>query len=458
MTMPALPGGPLLGFYGDDFTGSTAVLEAMTLAGLPAVLFLQAPDAEQLSHFSDCRAIGIAGIARSQNRSWMSQHLPPIYHVLADLGAAITHYKVCSTFDSSAELGSIGHAIDLAAPIFGGGWIPLVVASPDIGRYQTFGNLFALAGDTVHRLDRHPTMAHHPVTPMNEADVRRHLAGQTDRSIGLIDFVAMTHGRSDEALRAERDRGAEIVALDVINNATLIEAGRLIWTNRGARQFAVGSQGLEQALIAYWRSESLLPVAPAQEFHAGPTQGIVCASGSCSPVTAKQIAHAEEAGFELIRLDAALAVDPEAWQSELGRAGDLALVALGAGRSPLMYTAVGPDDPALARMKDAIRTSGTSTEMANERIGAGLGETVCRVMHDGKVARAAIAGGDTSGHAALKLGIQALTFLAPIAPGVPLCLAHSSDPHETRYEVALKGGQMGPPEFFSIVRNGGRAA
>ena len=58
--------------------------------------------------------------------------------------------------------------------------VPLILGAPAIGRWQAFGNLFARAGDGIHRLDRHPTMARHPVTPMDEADVTAHLARQTE--------------------------------------------------------------------------------------------------------------------------------------------------------------------------------------------------------------------------------------------------------------------------------------
>ena len=45
---PALPDGLLFAFYGDDFTGSSAVMEVMTFAGLPAVMFVETPTPEQL--------------------------------------------------------------------------------------------------------------------------------------------------------------------------------------------------------------------------------------------------------------------------------------------------------------------------------------------------------------------------------------------------------------------------
>jgi 3-oxoisoapionate kinase len=450
----ALPDGLLVSFYGDDFTGSTSVMEVLTFAGLPTVLFLVIPTAEQLAGFAGYRAVGIAGIARSQSPDWMAAHLPEVFETMAGLKAAIAHYKVCSTFDSAPHVGSIGQAIDLAAPVLGGEWHPLVIADPAIGRYQVFGNLFAVASGIGYRLDRHPTMSCHPVTPMNEADVRRHLQRQTDRSIGLVDYLALKRSEAGPRLKQQLAQAAEIVAIDVVDDETLAAAGRLVWENRGGRLLAVGSQGLENALVAHWQATGLLS-KPHHEFRAVPTERIVCVSGSCSPITAGQIAFAERNGFAGIRLDAPRAVDAPEWKQELGRAADQALAAIGEGRDPLVYTATGPDDPAVACMSSAIEASGLPAGEINDRVGAGLGRILDRVLRESRLRRAVIAGGDTSGHAALNLGIYALTAIAPIAPGSPLCRAHSNDPAHAQLEIALKGGQIGAPDFFSAVKHGG---
>jgi uncharacterized protein YgbK (DUF1537 family) len=55
------------------------------------------------------------------------------------------------------------------------------------------------------------------------------------------------------------------------------------------------------------------------------------------------------------------------------------------------------------------------------------------------------------------LGVYALTAVAPIAPGSPLCRAHASDPVLAGLEIALKGGQVGQPDFFCAVKAGGTA-
>jgi uncharacterized protein YgbK (DUF1537 family) len=451
-----LPDGPLLTFYGDDFTGSSAVMEVTAFAGLPTVLFLNPPTPEQLAQFADRRVIGIAGIARSQSPAWMDRNLPSVFELLRSLGAPIVHYKVCSTFDSAPHVGSIGHAINIGAPILGGSWKPVVVGDPGMGRYQVFGYLFAVANGVGYPLNEHPVMARHPITPIDGANLGRHLARQTARKIGLIDFVAMKKGEADARLASALSAGTEIVFLDVLDRETFAEAGRLIWENRGERLFGIGSQGFEAALVAYWRSAGLIPAEP-EVFRAPPASRIACVSGSVSPITAAQIAFAVEHGFAPIPIDARQAIDPAAWERERGRAVERALAALGEGRDPIVYSAAGPEDPAVQALRAAVAAAKVSLETVNDRIGAGLGQILNNVLRESRLTRAVISGGDSSSHAASVLGVYALTAVAPIAPGSPLCRAHSSDPVLAGLEIALKGGQVGRPDFFCAVKAGGTA-
>jgi 3-oxoisoapionate kinase len=139
-------------------------------------------------------------------------------------------------------------------------------------------------------------------------------------------------------------------------------------------------------------------------------------------VTARQIRHAGADGFQEIALDTALAVDAGAWKRELDLAAKAALTALSEGRNPLIHSACGLQDPRIAALAAATATAGRSTREVNYRIGTGLGQLLDGLFCGARgVRRAAIAGGDTSGHAAQHLGIDALTALAPPAPGAPLC-------------------------------------
>jgi 3-oxoisoapionate kinase len=294
-----LPAGILVAFYGDDFTGSSAVMEVMTFAGLPAVMFVETPMPEQLERFRSYRAIGIAGVARAMPPSWMDAHLPGAFRALAELKAPVTHYKICSTLDSSPAVGSIGRAIDIGAAIFGetsgaANWQPLVVAAPAIGRYQAFGNLFAATVFIVSTAIRSCNG-----TRLDEADVRRHIGKQTSREIGLIDFAAIKGGTGQERFDVELGRGRSLLALDIVDDETLQWVGELMWGQRNRSLFAIGSQGVEYALVAHWRAKGWLPVAVGQHSASEQSQ-IAAVSGSVSPVTASQIDWAQANGFDVI--------------------------------------------------------------------------------------------------------------------------------------------------------------
>lgn len=451
-----LPDGHLIAWYGDDFTGATAVMEVLTFSGLPSVLFFDVPTHQQLQNFLGYRGIGIAGSARSKSPEWMDASLPSIFGAMASWGAPINQYKVCSTFDSAPHVGSIGHAAEIAIPYLGGDWHPMLIAAPEIERYQAFGNLFAGIAGQPYRLDRHPVMKKHPVTPMAEADVVQHLSDQTDLPTGLVNILEL-QSDPERALKREIESGASIIALDCLDKSTLEAAGRLIWENRGERLFAIASQGLEYAMVAYWQSAGLLADFQRPD-HPGSVDRVAVVSGSCSPITANQIHNAQSRGFETIRVDPAMAVDSRAWSNELDKASQSALQSLGSGKNPIICTALGPDDPSTAPYREAVESAGISEEQANQSVGEGLGRLLRQMIEQTGLQRGVIAGGDTSSHGASTLGIYALTALAPVAPGAALCRAHSESAQLAGFEIALKGGQMGGPDYFETVKNGGLAA
>jgi uncharacterized protein YgbK (DUF1537 family) len=460
---------PLITWYGDDLTGAAAVAEVLTFGGVPSVLFLETPTPDRLAAFASVRGFGIAGTARAQSPDWMDTNLPAIYRFLATLpggSAPLTHYKVCSTLDSSSTLGSIGRAIDLARPIFPGDWVPVVVAAPAIRRYQFYGNLFAAGPGGTYRLDRHPVMSRHPSTPMHEADVAAHLQAQTATPTGTLTLNALT---SPETARAARDAivnaGTRIVAIDAIDDRTLAEVGRLIWEGRARNPFVVGSQGVEYALVTHWRAIGLIGDALHPPVVTDGGQGVgagrapvVVVSGSASSVTSDQIAWAEANGFGAIPFEAAAVVEgldsPRA-RDAIDRASEWAIVLTRAGLHPIIHTARGSDDLAITTGVEAMARAGVDASTGNGRIGAALGTVLDRTLRATGVRRAIISGGDTSGAATRALGIHALEALAPTIPGAALCRAHADDSAYAGLQIALKGGQMGSPDYFGWIRDGG---
>lgn len=335
-------------YYGDDFTGSTDVMESLTFAGLRTILFLEPPTEEDIAAFEDVEAIGVAGRTRSLGTGAMEAELAPVFEAFNRLGPSLVHYKTCSTFDSAPDVGSIGRAIDTGAGVFGSPYVPLVVGAPALRRYCVFGNLFASSGldSDVYRLDRHPTMQRHPVTPMDEADVRVHLGRQTDKTIALMNTVALRSSDYSAEFSGVREAGAGVVLFDTVSDEELARVGELVWESRekGRTLFAAGSSGLEYALVAYWRESGELE-SERDVPKADRVDQLVVVSGSCSPVTADQIAWAESDGFRVIGLDTPSLVTPDEADGAIERSVREALGSLEGGASVLLHAGRGPDDP-----------------------------------------------------------------------------------------------------------------
>lgn len=448
------PAGLLLAYYGDDFTGSTDAMEAMTAAGVPTVLCLEPPSPALLERFPDLGCVGLAGSSRGRSPQWMDTELPQAFASLAALGAPILHYKVCSTFDSSPDVGSIGHAIDLGVQHMSGRWVPMVVGAPRLKRYQAFGNLYAAAVDGVaHRLDRHPTMSRHPVTPMREADLRLHLAAQTWRRIELIDLVQLKQGLGEARVAELAAADVPAVLVDVLDDETLLEAGRLIWEQRGNGLFSASSSGLQYALAAHWRALGWLSDTPSLPV-ARAVPAIAAVSGSCSPVTAAQIRWAGGHGFHTERLRLAEALDQPQAEPEIERCVAAAAGALARGISALVYSAEGPDDPNVTGFDTIARSAGLDRGTAARKVGTTLAEVMRRLLDRVDLKRIVVAGGDSSGEVASTLGISALSVAAGLAPGAPLCRAWSHQARRDGLEIVLKGGQIGTESFFGAVLAG----
>jgi uncharacterized protein YgbK (DUF1537 family) len=414
-------------------------MEALASNGVETVLFLQKPGDALLSRFAAARAFGLAGTSRSETPEWMDVHLSAAFQWLKTLNAELCHYKVCSTFDSSPAIGNIGRAIEIGRNVFDKTMVPLIVGAPQIRRYSAFGQLFAAYQGRNYRIDRHPVMSRHPVTPMAEADILKHLAGQTALSSALVDNVAVLAADARERVAAD----ADILLIDVLDAATQAAAGSLLWNDlRGKSRFVCGSSGVEYALIPAWRQAGLIGERPAFA-DAGPVERISVVSGSVSPTTERQIRHALANGFDGVALDpVSLAAD----EGEIANAVDAGMKILSAGRSVVLYTALGPSAD---RGGDIDTSAG-----ARHRIGRALGRIQRELVERAGLDRAVVAGGDTSSHALGEMGISALTLKMPLpqTPGSPLCVAHGGG--ADGLQIALKGGQVGGDDYFSMIRAG----
>lgn len=450
----------ILGYYGDDFTGSTDVMESLSFAGIKTVLFMSAPTPEQIARFPDVRAVGVAGRTRSMAPNEMAKELTPVYEAFKKLGTSVVHYKTCSTFDSAPDIGSIGKAIDLGQTVFMGDYVPLVVGAPILNRYCAFGNLFARSGldSDLFRLDRHPTMKQHPITPMTEADLRLHLGKQTDKSIGLLDLLAL--GLDGQALQDAFDlvmaEKPDILLFDTVYDNHLAKIGRLIWQSaKKDTLFVAGSSGAEYALVAHWRELGMIPAEIPRPSLEAVAQTVVV-SGSCSPVTANQIDYALKNGFVEVALDPTAFADPDQVEDAISQGVEAGVKALKDGHSVILHTGRGPSDPRIAKTTAYLKSQGYDDLdiklNSGEVFGTALGRILKGILDVSGLKRAATAGGDTSYYVARALGVEALEVVAPTAPGSPMCRIYGAGLDGV--EMAFKGGQVGKVDFFVNIKTG----
>lgn len=439
----------LLSFFGDDFTGSADAMESLALNGVRCVLFLSPPSQQLLeARFPDIEAAGVAGASRAMSPAQMDAYLPPVFESLRALGARMFHYKVCSTFDSSPRTGSIGRAYEIGRRIFDSQFTPLLVGAPALKRYCVFGNLFAAVGNDTFRLDRHPMMSQHPVTPMDESDLRVHLGRQTNARIALFDILQLSGAGEEIDARFADLLGdhPDIVLFDALDEARLAAAGRLIWESKA--KFVIGSSGVEYALARYW-ARARVEYPPA-----GEVKQLIVVAGSCSAATQAQIEWAEANGYAGIRLDAASLADETTADKERARLRREALEILSAGRSLVLYSARGPQDRFMQQSSALLHRRGVDEITVRARLGVQQGLLLRELALGSRVRRVCVAGGDTASRAVSELGIYALEMHTPMAPGQPLCRAHSEQPELDGLEIAMKGGQHGRADHFESVRRG----
>jgi len=220
--------------------------------------------------------------------------------------------------------------------------------------------------------------------------------------------------------------------------------------------FCVGSSGLEYALAAHHQNckggeTSRREVKPRP----APVRQLLAVSGSCSPVTHRQMERAAGHGFSLVTLPPTLFTDPDRGSVERVIAG--ARAALVDGQSVILHTSLGPEDPRIASLATAL-TGRESPAATAALIGSVLGQLMDGIATKTPDCRLVVCGGDTSTHVARALGVDALEFVAPMAPGSPLCRIHAPGRAVHESEIVFKGGQVGRDDFFQDVLAGGHPA
>jgi uncharacterized protein YgbK (DUF1537 family) len=271
-------------------------------------------------------------------------------------------------------------------------------------------------------------MSRHPVTPMQEADLRVHLAAQGLTDVALVDIRARDRADVETTLAA----ATRAVLFDVADDAQLAPIGAAMWSRaQAAPLLAVGASSVAQALIDHWgraRHSGAGSIAAAR----GP---VLLLAGSLSPVTARQIVAAT-AYTRVALVPDRLAGDRAYLREQVERIAG----ALRAGENVLAHT---------TPIGEQHSVSATSTALAGAS-----GALLRAVLRAVPLSRIGIAGGDTSSHAVQALSPWGLEWIGQLDAGVALLRARSDDGDVDGVEMMLKGGQMGGERLFDALVHG----
>jgi uncharacterized protein YgbK (DUF1537 family) len=391
-------------FIGDDFTGASDSLASYARRGLRTRLVTgdAAPRA-------DLDVLGIATDLRSLPPERALETLHRLWPMVTAEDPDVIHLKVCSTFDSAPGVGSIGAVAGELRRLFPAETLAVIGGQPSLGRYCAFGTLFARGPDgNVHRIDRHPVMACHPVTPMGEADLGQHLARQ---GLDLTVRITTPELADPDRVAARLAQGPALIdTMSAADQACI----RAALDRVPGRKLLIGASSVAEILGGARATGTPAKVGPRDG-------GTLVFAGSRSSVTAAQVGAASR--YERVALTPALLSDSDAV---------LRIAKAFAHEGNLLMHLV--PDADYGRDPDRL-----ADDCAN------LVQRVVAMRPPGALG---LAGGDTSSRIVARLGFDALDFWRDLGQGACICIGKHRDTASDGMPVMLKGGQMGSPSLF----------
>ncbi len=404
-----------LGCIADDITGGTDLALALSKNGLKVIQILGHDDVQ----IPDADAVVISLKIRTAPKDEAVAKALNAYNALKLWGATQFYFKYCSTFDSTSE-GNIGPITEALNSQIKADFVPFVPAFPENGRTVQHGNLFVNG-----QLLSDSPMKDHPLTPMTESNLCRHLTPQLKVSqVGLIALEVVDDGPKAilYAMQNARARGQDYLIMDCTQDVHLTAIAKAC----AGLPLLTGGSAFAGAIAALSAAENKASDAPEFPRRRGP---IAILSGSCSKASREQIKNA--AGFYRV-LHLTMDTNPDALISN-------ALSGLGDGVICISST-TSPDEIAAVQNRFG-KTAGDTIEQKFAAIAASLFKAGVRTF--------IIGGGETSGAVAKALGLTSLAVGPEIAAGVPWM----TDTGQSDISIAFKSGNFGGPNFFADAVN-----
>jgi uncharacterized protein YgbK (DUF1537 family) len=421
--------GIILGCIADDLTGATDLANNLVRAGMRAVLTVDVPghddaiDADAVVVALKSRTIPAAEAVEQSLRScrWLRRQ-----------GARQIYFKVCSTFDSTAE-GNIGPVIEALMDELGCAFSVVVPAFPDNDRTVFKGHLFV--GDV---LLSDSGMRNHPLTPMTDANLVRflqtQLAPNNGRKVGLIDYRTVAQSASAIVQRIDklRSEAVSIAVADAVGNDDLKRLAAALHS----APLVTASSGLGIGLPAQW---GFTPSPKSSELPpAGGRRAII--SGSCSATTNAQVLEFIHSGGASRALDPVQLASSYDAQIEKTLSWADSCWTVNSALPLLVYSTAERAAVQSTHAALGVARSGGIVEHALSAVARGLAAR--------GVEQLVVAGGETAGVCVRALDVQQMQIGPQIDPGVPWCYATSTGNNASGLHIALKSGNFGSQDFF----------
>jgi 3-dehydrotetronate 4-kinase len=401
------------GVIADDFTGGSDIASFFVKGGLSTVLYTGVPDIEEAPEAEVCV---IALKTRTQNPNEAVKDSLEAIGWLKEQGAQQFYIKYCSTFDSTPE-GNIGPICDAVMEVLEVPYTILCPALPVNGRIVKKGCLY-VNGVPLHK----SPMKDHPLTPMWDCDLVRLMEAQSKypsvKMSGDL-YKEEVNERITRITTQNKDSHFYIIP----DYETEEDAEKLVQVFGGLKLITGGS-GLAYPLAKMYKKH-----AEADGFERSHSPALLLA-GSCSEATRNQIREFEQSGGKTYFMDPLKLISGEESVERIWN-----VISQTKEGSILVYSSDTPE-----KVRDIQQKGKEEVAGRLETVTADLAELAVQSGFH----RIIVAGGETSGAVAKRLGYKGYHIGDSISPGVPTMIPIE----DHRIRMVFKSGNFGKSDFF----------
>ncbi len=399
------------GCIADDFTGGSDIASFFVKGGLSTVLYNGVPKVGEAPQAEVCV---IALKTRTQDPKDAVKDSLEAISWLKEQGAQQFYIKYCSTFDSTL-VGNIGPICDAVMKELEVPYTILCPALPVNGRTVKEGCLY-VNGVPLHE----SPMKDHPLTPMWDCDLVRLMNAQSKfPSVKMSD--SLNKEEVDEFIERMKSKHSQFY---IVPDYEKEEDAEKLAQLFGNLKIITGGSGLAYPLAKMSKKN-----AEADGFERSESPALLLA-GSCSEATRNQILEYQKSGGEIYFLDPMKLISGEESVEKIWN-----VISQNKEKSILVYSSDTPEN-----VKKIKKQGKEEVAEKLEKATADLAELAVQAGFH----RIIVAGGETSGAVAKRLGYTGYHIGKSIVPGVPIMIPTE----DNRIRMVFKSGNFGKSDFF----------